>query len=286
MKYPEIVITIKNPQQAESLIRSLRYIGHEVKIFPCHAAGAPSASCRSLVITDDEDLSGALHQRGIKVAGVRTEGSCPDGSFFKGADIVLTSLNAAQASYISQAACRLFGIPNLIAETRRLLIRESTEDDFEVFWHLHQKHGTDRLTFSEQLPAGREEPREKYFAYVHTAYRFYGFGLWTVLDKNSGRIIGRCGLSPQADRKDPDGRIEIGYLIAPGERRKGYGLEACRAILKYAFETLECEDVYARIHEENYPSRILAGRLGFRRLTDMGDGTWLWKLEHNKYQGG
>lgn len=47
------------------------------------------------------------------------------------------------------------------------------------------------------------------------------------------RLIGAVGL----DRPEwTDGRVEVGYWIAPWARRKGYAVEATRGVAAYAFE--------------------------------------------------
>ena len=57
------------------------------------------------------------------------------------------------------------------------------------------------------------EELEKYLAYIHTAYPVFGFGLWSVVLKETGDVIGWCGLQPIGNEDTPLGRIELGYLI-------------------------------------------------------------------------
>ena len=119
-----------------------------------------------------------------------------------------------------------------------------------------------------------DEELEKFLAYIHTVYSVFGFGLWSVVLNDGGEVIGWCGLQPIGDEASPLGRIELGYLIDRDYRGKGFGYEACRAILDLAFGKLELEEVFARIAEGNVPSVRLARSLGFVRLR--GD---LWVAE-------
>ena len=64
-------------------------------------------------------------------------------------------------------------------------------------------------------------------------YRFAECGLWALERRADGVLVGKAGLT--------DG--ELGYHIYEPFRRQGYALEACRAIVKYGFETLELDKI-------------------------------------------
>jgi len=66
-------------------------------------------------------------------------------------------------------------------------------------------------------------------------------------------LVGKAGLT--------DG--ELGYHIYEPFRRQGYALEACRAIVKYGFETLELDKIRICTKRSNTASRILAEKMGF-----------------------
>ena len=98
--------------------------------------------------------------------------------------------------------------------------------------------------------------KEAYLAYVRKMYGFYGFGLWTVAQKVTGNVIGRCGLSLPSEECDclraafeknqrspgtEEPCLELGYLIGKKYQRQGYGLEAGREVLRYAFDRLGCQ---------------------------------------------
>jgi ribosomal-protein-alanine N-acetyltransferase len=59
-------------------------------------------------------------------------------------------------------------------------------------------------------------------------------------------------------------RLEIGYIIAPKQQRKGFGTEAVRATVGYCAESLRVHRVEALIHPDNFASIRLVERLGFR----------------------
>lgn len=91
-------------------------------------------------------------------------------------------------------------------------------------------------------------------------YKEDGFGLWAVILKKSGKMIGQCGLSWQ----DADGKrvLEIGYLFNRAFWQKGYAAEAAAGCKRYAFETLNAEEVYSIIRSTNIASMNVAIRSG------------------------
>ena len=87
-------------------------------------------------------------------------------------------------------------------------------------------------------------------------YEKYGFGLWAVILKETGELIGQCGLTMQeAGEREV---LEVGYLFRKDFWHCGYALEAAAACRDYAFEKLGAEEVYSIIRDTNAPSRAVA----------------------------
>lgn len=91
-------------------------------------------------------------------------------------------------------------------------------------------------------------------------YRLYGFGLWAVILKETGEMIGQCGLTMQ----DYAGQqvMEIGYLFRKDFWHHGYATEAAIGCKKYAFEILHADEVYSIIRNSNIASQNVAIRNG------------------------
>jgi RimJ/RimL family protein N-acetyltransferase len=92
-------------------------------------------------------------------------------------------------------------------------------------------------------------------------YRFYGYGMWIVIDRETGRLIGRAGVE---HREDLGGELELGYAISTLYQGKGYATEVCNAILAYACDELGFHEVCCLIEPENERSIRFAERLGFK----------------------
>jgi RimJ/RimL family protein N-acetyltransferase len=93
-----------------------------------------------------------------------------------------------------------------------------------------------------------------------------GYALFSVIEKSSGRWIGRVG--PHFPEGWP-GR-EVGWAIGREDWGKGYAFEAASASIDFAFDTLGWTEVIHCIASENLASRRLAERLGstiLRRAT-------------------
>lgn len=91
-------------------------------------------------------------------------------------------------------------------------------------------------------------------------YRTDGFGLFAVVLKSGGEVIGNCGVV----RQDIEGEslLEVGYHLRRDHWGRGYATEAARGCMAYAFEHLGAKRVVSLILPENLPSRRVAERNG------------------------
>jgi RimJ/RimL family protein N-acetyltransferase len=89
-----------------------------------------------------------------------------------------------------------------------------------------------------------------------------------VLAKTPPRVVGSVGFhSPP----DDDGRVEIGYDIVAGERRKGYAREAVQSLLDRAWATGRARTCVAAVSPDNARSLALIRAFGFRRVGEQID---------------
>jgi ribosomal-protein-alanine N-acetyltransferase len=90
----------------------------------------------------------------------------------------------------------------------------------------------------------------------------HGFAMSAVVCRDSGDIIGKCGLEVLSD-----GRTEIGYRVRRDKWGEGYATEAARAWLDYGFSTLGLSRVVAMIESANHRSIRVAEKIGMRAGT-------------------
>lgn len=145
-----------------------------------------------------------------------------------------------------------------IIETPRLQLREMVWDDRESIAAMLQ----DERVMYAYNGAFSEEETEAWIERQRQRYKEYGFGLWAVLHKESGQVIGQCGITMQEykDRLVP----EIGYLFACKHWHKGYATEAAMACREYGFKTLRFEALYSIIRDTNPASMQVAIRNGMK----------------------
>ena len=158
---------------------------------------------------------------------------------------------------LDMAYRRLAGLPWTIITTKRCVIRETTTDDVDAFYQIYKEAAI--TEYMEDLYSDRNEEIAYIQDYIKKVYHFYGYGMWTVVEKVSGQIIGRAGISWQEGFDLP----ELGFVIGVPWQRKGYAYEVCTAILTYAKEELGMERVQALVMKGNEKSAGLCEKLGF-----------------------
>jgi RimJ/RimL family protein N-acetyltransferase len=88
----------------------------------------------------------------------------------------------------------------------------------------------------------------------------HGIGMWAIVLKSSGSVIGHCGL-----QKLPDGdEIEVYYLLDKPYWNQGIATEATRAALAFGFERAGLERIVAIAMPENVGSRRVMEKSGMR----------------------
>ncbi len=93
-------------------------------------------------------------------------------------------------------------------------------------------------------------------------WRTYGFGLWAVVEKDGGRMVGFAGLSHPLWLPGWERAVEVGWRLHRDAWGHGYATEAGRAALAHGFERLRLAEIVSLIHPDNQRSLAVAGRLG------------------------
>ncbi len=143
-----------------------------------------------------------------------------------------------------------------ILETKRCLVRETVIEDVDAFYELYKEKEITR--YMEPLYEKREEEIAYIESYIKNIYGFYGFGIWTIVEKKSHRVIGRAGVEYREGWELP----EMGFMIGKEFQRQGYAYEVCRAISDYMYENYDMDELLMFIEPENTPSILLAKKLG------------------------
>jgi ribosomal-protein-alanine N-acetyltransferase len=97
---------------------------------------------------------------------------------------------------------------------------------------------------------------------VQARYDRDGFGLLSVIDRDTGELIGDCG--PQMMETSHGTFAELGWHIRRDRQGRGYATEAGVACRDHALLTLKVDRLISLIRPENVPSWSVARALGFR----------------------
>jgi RimJ/RimL family protein N-acetyltransferase len=165
----------------------------------------------------------------------------------------------------------------VLIETERLVLRRLVMTDLDEFVTLHADpevvrfvRALDRAQAEERLRVNEREWGER------------GHGLLAVLDRSSGRFLGRVGLRcwPQFQE------TEAGWLLRRDAWGHGYATEAARACTDWGFATLPLPYITAMIQRENARSLRVAKRLGFEAIREdvlLGDPVIVHAVERKDW---
>ncbi len=175
----------------------------------------------------------------------------------------------------------------LILETERLLLSPMTMDDTEMA----QSVLCDPQVM--HFVADAMTPEEVVALMPDATRRGAGgrIGIWKVLRKETGEVIGDGVLTPvpiEQDETDwstvvpeayPPGQIEVGYLLVPSAWGQGFATELCARLLRFAFEQTMLDKVVATTDPDNANSQRVLQKcgmrpMGFRRAYAHDEVSW------------
>ncbi|HET9051865.1 MAG TPA: GNAT family N-acetyltransferase [Candidatus Dormibacteraeota bacterium] len=152
-----------------------------------------------------------------------------------------------------------------VIETPRLLLRPFTEADVDALAAIYAVPEVMRYIAGGQT-FDRPATWRSVATYLgHGVMR--GYSILAVVEKSSGRLLGRSG--PWY----PDGwpGLEVGWVIDRARWGEGFATEAGGASRDWCYTALGAEEVISIIHPDNTRSARVAERLGARlerRLAD------------------
>ena len=147
----------------------------------------------------------------------------------------------------------------MILETKRLILREMEQSDFndlaEMLQNPEVMYAYEHDFSDEDVQVWLERQKMR--------YEKYGFGLWAMILKSTGDMIGQAGLTMQPYKGKEV--LEIGYLLKQKFWHCGYAREAAMGCKKYAFENLNKEKVHSVIKMDNAASIRVAESIGMTK---------------------
>ena len=142
-------------------------------------------------------------------------------------------------------------------ETARLVLRPPRAEDFDAWADFMADREAARFIGG---PLSRAMAWRGFLTIVG-AWAVQGFGMFSVLERDSGLWVGRLGPWMPEGWPGP----EVGYGIVRSRWGRGYATEGTAAAMDWAFGPLGWTDVIHCIDPENAASIRVAERLGSER---------------------
>jgi len=144
----------------------------------------------------------------------------------------------------------------IILQTERLCLRQFTEADAPIIYHLNTQPGVLQYV-PEPLLTSEEYAKEVIINIILPQYK-NNLGRWAVHLKGNDEFIGWCGL------KLLNNEIDLGYRFLPSAWGKGYATEAAKAALQYGHQQLQLKKIIAHAHVDNIASQKVLEKIGMQ----------------------
>ncbi len=143
-------------------------------------------------------------------------------------------------------------------ETSRLLLRQWRQSDKEPFSALNADPRVMEYFPSILSRAQSDNIADRCMALIAE----HGWGFWVAESKSSRSFLGFVGLHNPSEQLPFSPCVEIGWRLAHEHWGKGYATEAAREVLRFAFGTLELDEVVSFTTTGNLRSQAVMQRLG------------------------
>jgi RimJ/RimL family protein N-acetyltransferase len=161
-------------------------------------------------------------------------------------------------------------------ETERLILRPMLETDLDALLLIF----TDpKVMASFNHPPFTHEQMTRWLRRNLDHQQTFGYGLFSVILKETGELIGDCGLEQMEDQ----GAAELGYDFRSDFWNQGYATEAATAVRDYAFSMLRLPQLISLIRVGNLASQRVAEKVGMmlaEEITRYETRYWKYSLRN------
>lgn len=135
----------------------------------------------------------------------------------------------------------------------RLMEKDDIDSIVEVFHNIHfDEYDPLMLISKSEMTKRFDNPSPIEIATQNTLF---------IVEKKDGAKIGLA----RHFLVQPIGLMEIGYIIVPSERRKGYGTETAQILVDYLFLSKKIVRIQAATDVKNKASQRVLEKVGFKR---------------------
>jgi RimJ/RimL family protein N-acetyltransferase len=162
----------------------------------------------------------------------------------------------------------------IVTQTERLIIREFQVFDIEALAQILAKPEVMQFSPTGVLSTKKTAVRIQSFL---DSYQKNGYGKWAVIHRQSGSLIGYCGIAVE----EIEGKLEneLGYRLDSEFWGQGLATEAAKACLAYGFNQLNLDSVLGIVEPENRASIKVLEKIGMefvKESNSIWDGKVYW----------
>jgi RimJ/RimL family protein N-acetyltransferase len=144
-------------------------------------------------------------------------------------------------------------------ETERLILRPMQANDFDALLEIFTDQNVMACFDCEPFTHAQMEHWLKRNLDHQTKF---GYGLFSIICKLDGKLIGDCGL----EQMEVDGirAVELGYDFRSDVWNQGFATEAASAVRDFAFQVLGLPQLISLIRVGNTASQCVAEKVGMK----------------------
>jgi len=165
-------------------------------------------------------------------------------------------------------------------ETKRLLLRPMLVTDIDA---LHLIFTDPKVMASFGVELFSREQMERWLKRNLDHQDEFGYGLFSVILKETGMLIGDCGLEQM---EVGDVKVaELGYDFRSDFWNLGYATEAAFAVQGYAFDVLQLPELISLIRVGNFASKRVSEKIGMKlveEFTRYDIRYWKYSMPHKR----
>ena len=140
--------------------------------------------------------------------------------------------------------------------TERLFLRQFTMDDREGLFKIAQE--SDIFQYFPTKTAWELERVDRNIQHQIDHWDQFGYGLWAVTLRETGQLMGWCGLEFLPDTNE----TEVGYLLSGEFWGKGYATEAARASVEFGKKNIGLKEIIGLTDPMNIASQRVLEKCG------------------------
>ncbi len=165
------------------------------------------------------------------------------------------------------------------AETQRFILREIELTDVDGMFELDSNPEVHKYLGNKTVSS--KEEMLKVIAFIRQQYVENGIGRWAIIDKENNAFVGWSGLKFVTENtNNHQNYYDLGYRLIPKYWGKGIATETATASVEYAFNELDCKEIFAIADVDNIGSNQILQKVGLKFIETFDEKG----IEHNWYR--